>query len=110
MTSETKVEEALATMRELASELGQAKANRVHLEQFRKSKKAILFSESNDKTIADRENYAYAHPEYIELLEGLKVAVEKEETLKWRMKGAELYVEVWRTQQANNRAIDRGHR
>ena len=109
MTTDAKVEQALATMRELAAELGQAKADRVHLEQFRKSKKAILFSDCNEKTIADRENFAYAHPDYIELLDGLKAAVEKEETLKWRMKGAELYVEVWRTQQANNRAIDRSH-
>jgi len=109
MTTEAKVEEALKTMRELSRPLAAAKANRVHIEQFRKSKKAILFSECEEKTIADRENYAYAHPDYLELLEGLKVAVEEEEALKWRMKAAELYIEVWRSQEASNRMVDRGH-
>ena len=116
MTAITKVEEALATMRELSREIGKAKAERVYLEEFRKSKKAILFSEApntvGDKhaTIADKENYAYSHPEYLELLEALKVAVEQEEEIKWRMKAAELYVEVWRTESANNRTIDTSHR
>ena len=109
MTTYAKVEEALKTMRELSRPLAEAKANRVHIEQFRKSKKAILFSECEEKTIADRENYAYAHPDYLELLEGLKVAVQEEEALKWRMKAAELYIEVWRSQEASNRMVDRGH-
>lgn len=110
MTSEIKVEEALATMREIAPQLGKAKAERVQLEEFRKSKKALLFTQAPQGTIADRENWAYAHDEYLALLDALKTAVEEEETLKWRMKAAELYVEVWRTQSANSRSIDRGHR
>ena len=119
MTTTAKVEEALKTMRGLASDMGKAKADRVYLEQFRKSKKALLFNqapaftgegeESKRSTIPDRENYAYSHPEYLELLEGLKAAVEEEETIKWRLKGAELYVEVWRSQEASNRMVDRGH-
>lgn len=109
MTTITKVEEALKTMRELAPELGKAKAERVHLEQFRKSKKAMLFSQSPDGTVADRENWAYKHVDYIGILEGLKVAVEKEEALKWRMKSAELYIEVWRSQEATKRRMGGSH-
>lgn len=120
MTTEAQVEKALATMREIAADLGKAKSERVHLEQFRKSKKALLFADapetigegdnSRRATVADRENYAYSHPEYIELLDALKIAVDTEETLKWRMHSCELYIEVWRSQEASNRAIDRGHR
>lgn len=87
-----------------------AKAKRVQLEEFRKSKKAILMQKSNGKTIADREAYAYSHEEYIELLNGLESAVEAEELFRWKMKAAELQIEIWRSQQANNRTIDRSVR
>lgn len=120
MISEQAVEKELNGMREAAAKYAQAKANRTHLEQFRKSKKAILFQEAPDEmgqgsdsrraTVADRENYAYSHPEYIELLDALKIAVEEEERLKCRMTAAELMVEVWRTQNANARRQDQAHR
>jgi hypothetical protein len=40
----------------------------------------------------------------IQLLEGLREAVAIEERLKWDITAAELRVEIWRTEQANNRA------
>jgi hypothetical protein len=87
-----------------------AKANRIYLEQFRKSKKALLMAESPEKTAAAKEIYAYAHPDYIVVLDGLREAVEKEETLKWKLTAAEAKIEIWRTESANNRTIDRSHR
>lgn len=84
-----------------------AKAKRVQLEEFRKSKKAILMQQSDGKTISDREAFAYSHPEYIELLNGLESAVEAEELFRWKMKAAELQVEIWRSQEASNRAEGR---
>jgi hypothetical protein len=111
MITDKHVEMALAYMRDNAAKLGQAKANRVYLEQFRKSKKALLFSQAPSActTIADKESWAYANDEYLELLEGLKAAIEAEEELKWMMHAASMKVEVWRTQQATARAVDRGH-
>jgi hypothetical protein len=53
---------------------------------------------------------AYADPEYIGLLEGLKEAVEAEEKLKWMLTAAQLKVEIWRSQEATNRAIDNNAR
>lgn len=56
-------------------EAAKAKADVVYLTEFRKSKKAILMQEAQVnglKTGQERESYAYAHSEYIELLEGLK--------------------------------------
>lgn len=85
----------------------QAKADRVYLEEFRKSKKALLMNQSTAETVNAREQYAYSHPEYIQLLEGLKSAIEIEESLKWEMTAAQLRVEVWRTQEATNRNQDR---
>ena len=77
MISEQMVEKALEQMRTSAEALGKAKAERIYLEQFRKSKKALLFSDAPDGTIADRESYAYKHPEYVELLDSLKRSEER---------------------------------
>ena len=85
-----------------------AKAERVYIEQFRKSKKALLMRDSvalTYKTQAEREQYAYSHPEYVELLEGLKNAVEIEEKCKWALEKFKIEFEHWRTIQANERYL-----
>jgi len=40
----------------------------------------------------------------MELLEGLRVAVEEEEKFKWLMVAAQARIEVWKTNQYNTRA------
>lgn len=87
-----------------AGKFAKAKAERVYLEEFRKSKKAILMKESMETAIGAQEREAYAHDEYQQLLEGLKAAVEAEEKLRWDLIAAQARVEVWRTEQANARA------
>lgn len=84
-----------------------AKAERVYLEEFRKSKKAMLMQQHGDKPIGAQEREAYAHPEYIGLLAALRVAVEAEETARWTLVAAQARVEVWRSQEASSRAQDR---
>lgn len=97
----------LSKIREIITAYSKAKANRVHLEHFRKSKKALLMKEAESqgvKVISAQEVYAYAHNDYLELLEGLKEAVEVEEYQRWRLKQREWKFEQWRTEQANGRA------
>jgi hypothetical protein len=84
-----------------------ARAERVYLEEFRKSKKALLMQQHSDKPIGAQEREAYAHPEYIGLLAALRVAVEAEENARWMLIAAQTRVEVWRSQEASNRATDR---
>lgn len=81
-----------------------AKAERCYLEEYRKSLKAILMKRSMESAIGAQEREAYAHPEYDTLLKGLKEAIEIEEKLRWDLIGAQARVEIWRTEQANNRA------
>ncbi|HMZ86791.1 MAG TPA: hypothetical protein PK343_08785, partial [Giesbergeria sp.] len=50
---------------EHSRQYAQAKADRVHLEHFRKSKKALLMNECTEKVATAREQYAYSHPDYI---------------------------------------------
>ena len=90
-----------------APKYAQAKADRVYLEEFRKSKKALLMRASGEGPISAQERDAYSHSEYIALLDGLKAAVEAEETLRWGLVAAQARVEIWRTESANNRAMDK---
>lgn len=89
------------------SQFAKAKAQRVYLEEFRKSKKAILMAQSTAEAANAREQYAYSHPEYTALLEGIRDAVEVEEAIKWNLIAAQLRVDVWRSEEASNRNQDR---
>ena len=84
-----------------------AKAEVTYLEEFRKSKKAILFSQAIGNTVADRENQAYAHPEYQAVLDGLRDAVATAEALRWKLISKQATIDVWRSQEASNRTMDR---
>lgn len=93
-----------------APEFAKAKSKRVYLEEFRKSKKALLMKDALTKGIEAanaQEREAYSHPEYMELLEGLAVAIEVEETLKWHLEAARMRVDVWRSEEASNRLMDK---
>ena len=82
-----------------------SKAERTYIEAFMKSKKALLMKQSDDKSAAGQERDAYASDEYQSLLLGLRVAVEEEEKLKWLISGAEIQIDIWRTESSNNRAM-----
>jgi hypothetical protein len=98
---------AVDYMVKAAPAYAKAKAERIYLEEFRKSKKALLMQSSPHATAAMQERDAYAHPEYLGLLAALRVAVETEETARWMLTAAQARVEVWRSQEASNRVLDR---
>ncbi len=50
-----------------------------------------------------QETYAYAHPDYIQILEGIREAVELEERYRWLMTAAQTRIEVYRTEQYSAR-------
>jgi len=107
-----KPEEAAQTIRDKAPVYGEAKAQRVYLDEFRKSKKALLMKnalEMGYEAANAQEREAYADPAYLQLLKGLAAAIEKEETLRWEIEAARLDVEIWRTREATNRMQDRAH-
>jgi hypothetical protein len=103
---------AVDYIRDNAPIMAKAKSERIYLEEFRKSKKALLMKDAQAAGIDAanaQEREAYANPDYIELIRGLAAAVEIEETIKWRMEAARMRVEIWRTESANNRMIDKAH-
>lgn len=108
--NEIDIEKTLHFIRENAKEYAQRKSERVYLEQFRKSKKAMLMVDAEKagiKTVSERESYAYSHNDYTGILAALSIAVEREEYLRLMIDGCKAKIEIWRTQQANNRH-DRG--
>lgn len=84
-----------------------AKAERIYLEEYRKSLKALLMQKSGEQTAVAQERDAYSHPDYRELLNGLKEAVELEEEIRWGLVAAQARIEVWRSLEATNRAEGR---
>jgi hypothetical protein len=80
-----------------------AKADRMYLEEFRKSRKAQLMSQAGTEVLGKQETFAYAHHDYVEILEGIKQAVEREENYRWMLTAAQAKIEVWRTQQYSMR-------
>jgi uncharacterized protein (UPF0179 family) len=107
LISQESAEKAQQFVFDAAEEAASAKANVAYLEHFLKSKKAILcteFRSNNSKaTVAQCEDYAYSHPEYIELLDGLKVAIESHEKLRYQIESARMKASIWQTQSANQR-------
>lgn len=75
-----------------------AKADRIYLESFVKSRKAQLMSQAGTEVLGKQETYAYAHPEYIAILEGIREAVTLEERYRWLMTAAQARIEVFRTE------------
>lgn len=85
----------------------QAKADRIYLEEYRKSLKAILMKRSLENAVNAQEREAYSDPEYLQLLTGLKEAVQVEEEIRWGLVAAQARIEVWRSREATNRAEGR---
>ena len=103
---EINIFKALDFIRDNAALYAKAKANRIYLEEFKKSKKAICMTEaaeSGASSIGMQERDAYTAKEYIQLLEGLKAAVEEEERLRWMIIAAQTKIEVWRTLESSRR-------
>jgi hypothetical protein len=98
---------AIETMWKTAPKLAAAKATRIYLEEYRKSLKAILMTASDEKSAVMQEKEAYADKTYIDHLKALRIAVEEEEAMRWRMVACEAAIDVWRSTEASNRAIDR---
>ena len=96
-----------------ANEYAQAEANKVYMEELRKTikaeemKNAEIFGAGEYKTAAMQEREAYASPRYKQHLLALKQAVEERERLRWMLIAAQERIAVWRSQEASNRHVDK---
>jgi len=70
-----------------------AKSDRMYLEEFRRSKHAQLKSLAGTEVLGKQDTFAYAHADYIQILEGIREAVETEEKYRWLMTAAQARTE-----------------
>ena len=84
-----------------------AKGELAELEAFKSSLKAIKMSESAEQSLGAQEREAYRSEAYQELCKAIGVATEQVESLRWQLESAKMRFEAWRTEQANNRNIER---
>lgn len=105
--TEVNVFRCLDFIRDHSAAYAKAKADRIYLEEFRKTKKALCMRAAEAdgfNAVNAQEREAYSDPEYIKVIEGLRAAVEEEERLRWLIIAAQAKIEVWRTIEANKRA------
>ena len=110
MIKEKDINDAVDYLYTHGRKYAEAKAHRTYLEEYRKSQKSMLMKAAMSggiKTVAAAEIEAYSDPSYIELLKGLEAAVEAEETYRWGLISAQARIDVWRSQEASNRTMDR---
>jgi len=93
-----------------SSEYAQARANRIYMEELRKTIKAELCKTAlhhGFDAVNAQEREAYSDPNYKSHLLAIKQAVEAEEKLRWMLIAAQARIDVWRSQEASNRAVER---
>jgi hypothetical protein len=84
-----------------------AKGQLAELEVFRHSCIAIKAKEATGTSVAAREMEALASEDYQQLCKAIGIATEETELLRWQLEAAKMRFEAWRTEQANNRQIEK---
>lgn len=85
----------------------QAQSECDRLYEVRKSIKAVLMLHSEEKSAIMKEAEAHASPQYNQNIEEYKTQQQIAITLKWQLEAAKLKIDVWRSENASNRFIDR---
>lgn len=107
-----KIEARLTELRDMSAQFAEAYAERVYIEEYRKSKLAILMKDAEVagfSTTAAQEREARASKDYTDLLLNLRTAVEKSERLRWHLETAKLGVAIWQTRRADERVERRSY-
>lgn len=98
MIDEARVEKAINWLADFAEHAAKARAEREYLTEYRKTLKAQIMREHDDKPLVAQEREAYADARYVTHLEGLRAAVEADELYRWRRVAAETIVSAWQSQ------------
>src|SRR5437899_9373703 len=104
MISDEALEKALDYLRDTAETSASARANRLYLEDYSRVLRATIMSEHLAEPVNAQERHAYADIRFRNHLEGLKQAIFEDERFRFLRDAASVKIEVWRSQQANERA------
>ena len=105
MITDEEVEKAIDYLRDSAPQAAQSRANRLYLDEFRKSLKALIMKEHQHLPVGAQEREAYADERYQKHLQAMQSAIELDEKNRFMRVAAEAKIEAWRSFSANHRAI-----
>ncbi len=103
MITDEEISKALDYLRDSAPKAAKARAERIYVEEYRKTMKAQLMKEHAGEALGAQEREAYADPRYLEHLQAIREAVREDEHLRFMRVAAEAKIEAWRSMCANNR-------
>ena len=105
MISDKKMESALEVLIDRDGEAKKGQDATEYREDMGKVILAKLMHESNEKTVTAKEAYARSHEKYQEHLEQRKAVAEMDYRHRDRRAAASAIIDVWRTQQSNQRTM-----
>jgi hypothetical protein len=105
MISDDDAQKAVDYLRDTATEAAQNRANRLHLEDYSKSLKALIMQEHTDLPVSAQEREALADDRYIAHLKAVQEAVFLDEKTRFLRDSAGAKIGAWQTMSANERAI-----
>jgi hypothetical protein len=97
MITTEEIERALHFLIDSAKEAAQNRANRIYLEEYRKSLKAQIMSQHQDLAVNAQEREAYKNGEYIIHLDNMKQAIYEDEKIRFLIEAAKVKISVWQT-------------
>ena len=107
MNNEEEKEAFFRKLADVSKAHAAAEAEKCYLMEYRKSLKSLLMiqAEKDDPKLpaTKQERYAYSHKDYVELLQGLKVAIEKAVRYRHQFTVMQMDFEAWRSTNARNR-------
>lgn len=99
------IDRALDYLRDNADAAAKARAERVYVEEYRKTIKAKIMKEHDGKSAVIQEREAYADARYVEHLDAIRQAVANDERHRFLLSAADAKIQAWRTQCATERSM-----
>lgn len=103
--SDQEIERALDYLRDNSDAAAKARAERIYIEEYRKSLKAQIMKEQADMPVSAQEREAYSDERYVRHLDAIRDAVHEDERHRFLMRAAEAKIDAWRTKCSNQRAM-----
>ena len=103
------IEELLEQARSKATNYGQMYGRKETADDYLKTTYAVLYEGVPNGSVAERDAWVKRQEEYSEAVERKRDAYAKWKTAETYMKLLLAQVDVWRTNQATARWIDKGH-
>ena len=103
------IDKQLEAARKKATDYGRLYGEKETADDFLKTTYAMLYEDAPEGSVAERDCWVKRQPEYTVAVERKKDAYTHWKTAETFMRLLLAEVEVWRTQQANDRTMDRMH-